>query len=380
MGDDMIQVRFPFVVEDVDRHGNVRYYFRRKGFPKVRIRALPGTQEFSEAYHRLSDQSEAGTLPQPDDDTVRPGTFRWLCVQYFSSSDFARLDPRTQRVRRSILEHMLAEPAVPGEEEIFANFPIHRMSGKAIRVLRDRKKDLPGAADNRVQAAKHLFKWAMRHELVTSNPARDVEYVAPATDGHKVWTEADMAKFEQKHPVGTRARLALALLLYTGARRSDVVLLGRQHISDGNLKFTARKNHTHKPMVIDIPVVDELAHILANSPTGDLTFLVTEYGRPFTGDGFGNWFRDRCREAGLENRGPHGLRKAAATIAAENGATTHQLMSIFGWSTMQQPEHYTRAAERKRLAKAARTLLTRPKIEQSVPPIPAIGVPPAKKA
>jgi hypothetical protein len=149
------------------------------------------------------DQAEAGTLQQSND-ALRPGTFRWLCVQYFSSSDFGRLDPRTQRVRRSILEHMLTERAVPGEEEIFANFPIHRLSAKAIRILRDRKKGLPGAADNRVQAAKHLFKWAMRFELVTSNPARDVEYVAPATDGHKIWTEADIDRFEQRHPMAPR--------------------------------------------------------------------------------------------------------------------------------------------------------------------------------
>jgi hypothetical protein len=35
---------------------------------------------------------------------------------------------------------------------------------------------------------------------------------------------------------------------------------------------------------------------------------------------------------------PTGLRKAGATVAAENGATPHQLMAIFGWNTLAQAE------------------------------------------
>ena len=75
-----------------------------------------------------------------------------------------------------------------------------------------------------------------------------------------------------------------------------------------------------------------------------LTFLITEYGRPFTAAGFGNWFRDRCNEAGLERCSAHGLRKAAATSLAENGATAHQLMAWFGWRSLKEAERYTRAA------------------------------------
>jgi len=70
-----------------------------------------------------------------------------------------------------------------------------------------------------------------------------------------------------------------------------------------------------------------------------LTFLVTEQGKPFTEAGFTNWFRDRCAEAALPDRSAHGLRKASATRAAENGATTHQLMAIFGWLTIKQAEN-----------------------------------------
>lgn len=375
-----MKIRLPYVVEDVDRHGNVRVYFRRRGQPKVRIHPSPGTPEFSILYHALVNEMEAGLAPAPPNDEVRRDTYRWLCVQYFSAPEFKRLDPRTQRNIRSILEYTMMECVRPDRVETFANFPLASMTTKAIRVLRDRKTDLPGAADKRVKTIRRLFTWAAQNDLVTHNPARDVNLISPVTSGFRTWTLEEVEQFEDRHPIGTRARLAVALLLYTGVRRSDIVLLGKQHVRDGWLRFTARKNVRNRPVTVEIPVLRVLQEIIDQSPVGDLTFLVTHYGRPFTGDGFGNWFRERCREAGLCNHSPHGLRKLGATLAAENGATASMIMAIYGWRTLQQAERYTRAADRKRLAAVGAPLLVRSKSEQSVPPSPSNSVPPAKKA
>jgi integrase len=152
---------------------------------------------------------------------------------------------------------------------------------------------------------------------------------------------------------------ALALLLYTGQRRSDVVLLGKQHVRNGWLRFTQQKNRNRKPITLELPILSALQEIVAASRTGDLTFLVTEHGQPFTANGFGNKMRQWCDGANLPECTAHGLRKAGATIAAENGATAHQLMSIFGWLTLKEAERYTRAAEQKRLAAGAMSLLER---------------------
>ena len=78
----------------------------------------------------------------------------------------------------------------------------------------------------------------------------------------------------------------------------------------------------------------------------------TRHNKAWNADanGFGGWFRDRCNEAGLPQCTAHGLKKAGATLAAENGATTSQLMAMFDWTTISQAEVYTRAAEQKRLA------------------------------
>lgn len=240
-----------------------------------------------------------------------------------------------------MLEASFKEPVHPGSKELFADFPLERLTMKSLRVLRDRKADAPGAASHRVKALRVVFKWALDEELITSNPARDLSRLPIIAGGYHSWTVEEVAQFEARHPIGSKARLALALLMWTGVRRSDVVQLGRQHARGGWLKFVQTKNSRRKPVTIEVPILPELQRVLDASPCGDLTYLITEYGRPFTVWGFGNWFRDRCREAGVPGSA-HGLRKASAATAAENGATSQQLMAIFGWLSLNEAERYSR--------------------------------------
>ncbi len=82
-------------------------------------------------------------------------------------------------------------------------------------------------------------------------------------------------------------------------------------------------------------------------------------------ESFSNWFSEACERAGLPKCSAHGLRKAGATIAAENGATEMELMAIFGWSSPQQAAVYTRKANRVRLADRAIHLLVPERIEDN---------------
>jgi integrase len=351
----MVTIKLRHVYSDPDRHGNARLYFwRGKGFPKHRIRETPGTPEFLERYRELLASTELSNTQA--DDGVRPGTYRWLCTQYLSSAVYRRLDESTQRTRRRVLEATCVEPIFPGSKEVYANFPLSRITTKALRVLRDRKASLPGAAADRVKAIRAVFKWAFDEDHVASNPARELSKPQLRHGGWHAWSVEEVAQFRRQHPIGTKAHLALALMLWTGVRRSDVVRLGRQHERNGWIKFTQFKNRNRNPIVVEIPILAELQRAIDASPCGDLTYLVNELGRPFTVSGFGNWFRDRCNEAGVPGRA-HGLRKAGAKTAAENGATTHQLMAIFGWLTLAEAERYTRAAQRRRMAGDAITML-----------------------
>lgn len=356
-------IDLPYVHEDLDRHGNVRIYFwRGKGHRKVRIREQPGTKAFRDAYDAATALDTAKDAPPPEagegqgaPSLPKPGTFRWLCARYMAEcTDYLQNEPSTRRVRKQILEHMWDEPVKPGQRQRFADMPIERLDLNAVFVLRDRKLALPEAANGRVKALRQVLKWALqpRIGLVKANHARDVPYFKGRGDGFHTWTIDEVRRFAKRHPLGTKAHLALGLLLFTGVRRSDVVTLGRQmRRANGWLAFTEKKGAGRQPKRRELPVLPVLDRIIAASDLGNMTFLVTEFDRPFSGEGFGNWFRERCIEAGVPGRA-HGLRKAGATISAENGASEHMLMAIFGWDSPKQAALYTKKARRRKLAAA----------------------------
>jgi integrase len=346
----------PGCVEDRDRYGNIRIYYRGKGRRKVRLRGTPWTPDFMAEYEAAKGIYSA--VPSGRSRAIVPETWRWLCVRYFGEcAEYKRLDPRTQHVRRMILEGTFDEPIAPGSAKLFRDFPLSRMTADAIEVLRDRKMAFPESANSRVKAMRHVFKWGVKKKLAPSNPPRDVEYFKSGSTGFHTWSREEVKQFEEHHPVGSKARLALALLLFTGQRRADVTRFGRQHIRNGKLTFTQHKGRKRNPKQLTLPMLPALQRIITASPCGDLTFLVNDHNRPFTDAGFGNKFRQWCNEAGLRHCSAHGLRKAGATIAAENGATSQQLMAIFGWSSLSMAELYARAANQQRLAESAMHLL-----------------------
>ncbi len=335
-----MKIRLRYVVEDVDRHGNIRLYFRRKGQPKVRLPGPIGSPEFLSAYKAAVAGELKATDPVKGRKPLERISIRWLCAEYFQSAAFKHLDPRTQKVRRGILDRFC-------QNENDGEKPYALLQARHVRKRRDAMADRPEAANGLIKALRQLFKHAVEYDLVERNIAREIDYLSTETEGFHSWTHDEIRKFEETHAEGTMARLALALALYTAQRRSDLVRLGRQHIQNGWLVFTQHKNRNKKPIRMEIPVTPELQRIIDASPCGNLTFLVTAFGRPFTSNGFGNRFRKWCNEAGLPHCSAHGLRKAAAARLAELGRSEHEIMAITGHKTSKEVVRYTRAADQR---------------------------------
>ena len=165
-----------------------------------------------------------------------------------------------------------------------------------------------------------------------------------------MWTEDEMAAYERRWPIGTRQRVWLDVIAYTGLRRGDAVRLGRQHVRNGVATLQTEKGGF--TVTVTLPILPILAATLKAGPCGDLTYIVGASGRPLAKESFGNEFRKACRAAGVPGSA-HGVRKIAATRAAENGATVAELEAIFGWHGGAMAAHYTREANRVRLAKEA---------------------------
>jgi integrase/recombinase XerD len=322
-----------YVSVERDRHGNLKYYFRRKG-KRIRL-PEPGSVEFLKSY----DEACGG---KAKDSAAATGSFGHLCKQYYASRAFEALDLSTQNWRRRTLDEICA---AHGDK------PVALMQPRHIRLLRDEKKG--AVANQRLKALRALFQWAVEDDEVTSDPTRDVKKVKYVTGGHHTWTAEEIEIYKARHLLGTKARLALDILRFTTGRREDAVRLGKPHIRTGRVQFRQAKNEHRYPVDIDIPLHPELATSIEACPSGHLTFLVTDYGRPYTPAGFGNAMRDWCDQVNLHHCSAHGLRKSTPTQMAESGATPHELMAITGHRSLDEVERYTRAANKKKLADSA---------------------------
>jgi len=344
-----MKTNLKFVVRDQDRHGNTRLYFRRDG-KKIRLRGPEGSADFLDDYRQALMGEPTKPMVQSGSHVIVSGSFRELCVAYFQSADFRSLAPRGQRVRRGILERFCLNKN-DGEKPYAALQPKH------LRMRRDAMMDRPEAANNMLKAVRQVYKFAMAYEDFDHNPAIGVSYLSGNPDGFHAWTPEEVAQFEEHHQIGTKARLAMALALFTGQRRADLVELGpsKLKVVGGQewLAFTQVKNRKKKPVRLEIPIIPELREIIDATETGHKTFLVTYFGKPFTSNGFGNKFREWCNEAGLPHCSAHGLRKAAASRLAELGCTEQEIMSITGHKTSKEIARYTKAARQKTRAESA---------------------------
>jgi integrase len=309
------------------------WYVRIGKGPRIRIRAAFGTPEFDAEY-----QAAIAGLPvwQTAKDDRATGTLAWLVERYREVGAWTNLSLATRRQRENIFKQVLK---TAGKQSIA------KITTASIMAGRDRRQDTP--ARHFLDAMRGLFHWAVKAKLVASDPSVGVDNPPrPKTDGFAVWSDDDIAAYEKRWPIGTRQRVWLDVLVYTGLRRGDAVRFGRQHIRDGVGSIKTEKNDTP----VRLPILPVLSKTLDAGPCGDLTFISGENGRPLTKESFGNLFRKACRAAGLRDRSAHGLLKAAATRAANAGATVPQLEAIFGWNGGTMAALYTRAADRRRLS------------------------------
>lgn len=336
MTDGMLKKRVPFLRHERTRHGKWVWYFRRDR-QRVRLPDEYGSDDFWLAY-KSALAGDAGKSAQK----ATSGTLAWLVARYEESGHFASLRPSTRQTRGNIMKAVCREN---GEVQF-----VH-VTRKHIEAAMDRRATTPHAANNFLKVMSQLFKWAVANEHVETNPCLGVERRSDKTDGFHSWTIEEVEQFRRHHPIGSRARLALDLLLFTGLRRSDVILVGRQHVRSGILQMKTQKTGAE----IVIPIFPDLQKSIDETETSDLAFLATGKGRPFSSAAsFGNWFAKQCDKAMLPgNCRAHGLRKAGATIAAESGATSHELMAMFGWTRIAMAEVYTRKADRARMARGA---------------------------
>jgi integrase len=339
---DMAPTRPPYLQRETTRHDKTVWYVRKERHgPRIRLKAEYGSSEFWQEYQDALSGLSRGHAK------ATAGTLAWLFERYRETSAWTDLSLATRRQRENIMRHVL---------EKAGNQPANKIIRAHIVDGRDRRAATPVQSRHFIDTMRGLFTWAVESQHVKTDPTLGVKYPKiPKTGGFAPWTEDHIAAYERHWPIGTRQRVWLDVVAYTGLRRGDVVRVGRQHVRDGVIYIKTEKTDTP----VALPILPQLAQTLAAGPCGDLTFIAGKNGKPFTKESFGNEFRKACRAAGLRGLSAHGLRKAAATRAAVSGATLAQLNAIFGWTGAKMALHYIETADRTRLAENSMHTLKR---------------------
>ena len=340
---DAMKVDLRHLSEEKTRHGKIVLYARLGG-KRIRLKHPPSSPEFLDEYRAAVQQLKAAApakegAARPARQPFEPKTFGWLVERYFEEcTDFKRMNVIGRKRRRKILEEIKEKhgprPMVIPAEIISAGVA--------------KRAETPGAANDWLKSLKALYTCSKSIGLIKVSPAAGISKIEQDTEGFYTWSLEDIAAYTSRHPSGTMAYLTVMVLLFTGLRRSDAARFGRQHCKGGKISFKTSKTGAELLARVPWPLTEAVD---AMPVTTELTLLLSAHGKPFaSGAAFGNWFRDRCAEADLPQCTAHGLRKAGATIAAENGAPEVELEAMYGWSNNRQSGTYTRAAQQLTLA------------------------------
>lgn len=273
-------------------------------------------------------------------DETKAGTFARLITDYCRSAAFANLKPSSQKLYRLVLDRIAARHG-------------HRLVRDARRSDARKMVEEIGAAKpamaNVTRAVlRLLMQYAVDAEFRPDNPAAGLK--AYRTGTRHTWTDDELSRFEERWPLGTRERLAFALLLYTGQRAGDIVKMRRSDMSDGLIRVMQEKTGAE----LSIPLHPALLAAIKAAPAKGVTLIGDANGRPIKRAALTLLMKKAVELAGLPTRCvPHGLRKAIMRRLAESGSSAKEIAAISGHRTLKEIERYTAAADQVRLSKAA---------------------------
>lgn len=347
----------PFVGHYHDRHGKIRYRFRKKGSPERSLPGCPGEPKFEAAY--ASALAGEATAPRKRSKRSVPAarTLRAAWHEVRRSMDWQQLKDSSKAQQIGVAERFLMTPIAAGSKTTFAEMPFTGIRRGDVKKIIGRYGETPHAGEAVLRLLRKLCLVALDLEWIESDPTYRVKF-RPKLIGHRAWKDEELAVYEGRWPIGSIPRLGYALALYTGQRRADVAAMTWGAYDGKGIAVTQEK--TGAPLWI--PAHPALTTVLESTPRTGIAIITNSRGSRFTKESFGNLMADAIVAAGLaDDCRLHGLRKSAGRSLAEAGATTRQIMAVLGHKTLAEAERYTREVEQKRMAQQGMDHWARPK-------------------
>lgn len=334
------------VSEFADRHGKRRWRWRKVGHKPYSFKNAPGTDGFMQEL-RACEEGLAAPVIEPGASRIKAGTFDDLLSRYYRSPDFLDPGPRTQIVYRGVLERWRDRVGKNGKR--YGEAMVRDLQARHVEKMLAEQLPHRTAANMLRKRLSALMKFAVRIDMAVTNPVTATRPFKVDGTGFHTWADDEIAAYEERHAVGTTARLAFDLMLWTGQRGGDARVMGPGNVREHRLVVTQEKTG----VTVSLPILAPLAASLLATPLRGLVFILSEHGKPFSQKGFGNKMRQWCDEAGLPQCSAHGLRKAAARRFAEAGCSNQQIKAWTGHTTDSEVARYTAAANQQLLSDAA---------------------------
>lgn len=350
-----------YVTRFKSQHGTVRHRFRRNGFKGGYFEAQLGTEEFRQEYQAFMNPGAAAKPVMIV--KAKPGTLDEALNRYMAVPE--RLGPTavTQGKITAVLEDF---------RQGRGDRPVKLVTFEAIDKIISKKKVKTGSGNKTkggIHAAHKLrkelirfFDFCVKAGLCEKNPAQESQSVtvpvAQKTGGFHSWTESEIQQYRDYHKLGSKARLAMELYLWTDQRRSDVHRMGRNQIQNGRIPVTQAKTGKMLWVALAPQLLEAIIAVPADQ-TSPFCFIVSNKGTAYTKESFGNWFKDMCVEAGLPHCTGHGLRKATLRRLADLEMSNKSMKSLSGQTNDKTLAGYIEDTNQKKLADSAITALAR---------------------
>jgi len=327
----MVRLNIPYVQAVRGRDGRVRYYYRRKGFPRERL--PDDLAALQRRVKELEDDCPTGH---------QPGSFAALVAHYKAAPEFRQLAEKTRTDYTRYLDSLAAE---------FGDLPVAGIPRAFVFALRDKYADRPRTANYYVQVFSRLMSFAVDRGYRANNPAEKIKKLETGP-GHKPWGIREISRFRKAaaHLGWPQMGTALALALFTGQREGDVIAMTWAQYRGGAIEVVQQKTGER----VWIPAHRILRMVLDRTPrTNAVTILTSKRGLPFKDDYFRHVVKRIADAAGIDGYTWHGLRKTATAALADAGCTEREIMEITGHKTHQMVSHYMQGSSKKRRARAA---------------------------
>lgn len=322
-------------VAAIKRKGRVYHYYRRDGRLHGRLRGAPGSTAFLSDYARIHDTYHGSRGEDAEN------SFADICTRYMSSPEFRGLSDATKKSYMQMIE---------GLRRMFGPAQVSQITRAHVKAYRETLSGTPAKANISMSVMRVVMEWAVDAEIIAVNPATKIK--AFKGGSHDPWPEAVIARVLENAPA--HLAHAIALALYTGQRKGDLLKLRWSDVQDGWLVFTQQKTGAK----IEVPLHPQLRALLATIPKSAVTVLTTNKGRVWTPSNFDGVFKRSMGALDAQGWVFHGLRANAASRLRDAGCSDAEIASITGHKSMAMVQHYTRGADQRRLAEAAMAKLT----------------------